>query len=114
LITRPDEPGEVVANAAAWGRIRAQHRREADVGMDFRVQAPNPELDDEAYAALSEREIAALGELQEAHIRCEDRCCNIQGIIELMHGGGFYLSGACWVPAPNGKRLSRILFRDGM
>lgn len=114
LVTRPGEQGEAVANAAAWGRIRARHQREADVGMGFTVQAPMIELDAAAYEALSEREIEALSELQETHIRCEDRCCTIQGSIELMHGGGLYLSGACWVPAPNGKRLSRILFLDGM
>lgn len=114
LVTRPGEQGEAVANAAAWGRIRAQHQREADAGMGFTVQAPMIELDQAAYEALSEREVEALSELQETHIRCEDRCCTIQGSIELMHGGGLYLSGACWVPTPEGKRLSRILFLDGM
>jgi hypothetical protein len=108
------EHTERVADAADWERVLAHHRSETDVGMGFTIQVPERELDDAAYEALSEEEIEALGQLREGDVLCEDRCCAIRGDIALQHGGGLYLAGACWVPTPAGKRLSRILFLDGM
>ena len=98
---------ELVADAAEWARIRAAHARRSGVGDALVVQPPSATSDEEAARSDGETLLAE-------QVACDGWCCEIRGSMELVHGGGLYLRGACWVPAEDGRRLARIRFLSGM